>query len=165
MYAYLKTTFYNASGTNLGNKTVSYDKYSVTKHNEQLSFSDYTVPAGTAYLVFEAKNDDSLAGIHPSMRQFVLKVKDSTKPTYIVTAPVTTPNKYKVGTKIRYQVTFSEPVNVTSAGYIKFKVGTQEFNTNSTYAGQAQMEQYFIMILHCQIPQLLGITWQLQLQD
>ena len=137
MWAYLKTTFYNGSGANIGNKTVNYDSYSVTKHNEQLSFSDYTVPRGTTYLVFEAKSDDSLSGYHPSFRQFVLKVKDSTAPTYIVTSPVTSPNKYKVGTTIRYQVQFTEPVNVATKGYIKFKVGTQEFNTHSIYTGQS----------------------------
>ncbi|HOJ11589.1 MAG TPA: Ig-like domain repeat protein, partial [Clostridiales bacterium] len=141
MWAYLKTTFYSASNTYLGEKIVEYGKYKTGNHNEKLSFTDYTVPKGTKYIIYQAKNDDSLSGYHPSMRNFVLTVKDTTAPTYIATIPVTQPAKYKMGTKIRYKVQFTEPVNVISQGYIKFKISTQEFNTSSntncTYAGQS----------------------------
>lgn len=141
MWAYLKANFYNGSGGKIGEKVIEYGKYKVGAHNEQLSFNDYTVPKGTAYIIYEAKNDDSLSGYHPSMRQFVLMVKDTKAPVYIATIPETVPAKYKMGTKIRYKVQFTEAVNVTSQGFLKFKLGTQEFNTtsntNCTYAGQS----------------------------
>lgn len=136
MNAYVKATFYNASNVSTGSNSATYDTYKISTHNELVSFSDYTVPAGTTSLLFTAKNDDSLVGTYPSFRKFSLTVSDVVAPTYVSITPVTTPAKFKVGSVIRYRVTFSEPVTVTTQGALKYKVGTQSF-TNGAYATQS----------------------------
>jgi len=140
--AYVKTNFCNVSGGSTGSNSASNDKSGdqlVKLINDDAKY-DILVPVGTKYIDYEISNYTG-KWTFPSAWGFSLIVKDEVAPTYIATIPVTSPAKYKVGTKIRYQVEFTEPVNVTSQGYVKFKVGTQEFNTtsntNSTYAGQS----------------------------
>ena len=125
----------NSSSSEIMNKLTEYSDYKVKKHNEKVSTSTYKVPANTYYLEFYAKNEDSLAANPPSMRLFVMKLVDSVAPSYVNGYSRTSPGKYKKGTTISYAIRFTEPVNVSSAGTITYKIGSQSFT--GTYTGQS----------------------------
>ena len=107
MTASLTVTFYDQNDSVLDSKKVSYKKYKVAHHNENLSFSDYTVPAGAAYMRLTAVNDNSLT-LGPSMRNFSLTLTDIKAPAVTgISSPAKT---FKAGEQVPIVVTFSEPV-------------------------------------------------------
>ena len=65
MWAHLKLEFYTKSGVRIGSDTdenapiAKYEAYSWGNHNVDLKIENYTVPAGTGYIIYEAKNDDN----------------------------------------------------------------------------------------------------------
>ncbi len=130
-------TYYNSSGTKISSKSASVDKYYSTGGWKNTLTIDYTkVPAGTYKIKIGIYSYNSLT-VDMEVKNIKVYLKDTTAPQYAVTSPVTSPAKYKLGTTIRYQVVFSEPVNVSSSGYLNFKVGSQTINSKSVYAGQS----------------------------
>ena len=113
MTANLYVKFYDKDGNQLDAKQVNYKKYKVTRHNETLSFSGYTVPAGTTRLRLEADNDNSLTA-GPSMRQFSLTLTDVKAP--VVTGISAPSGTFKAGEQVPIVVNFSEPIVQGAAG-------------------------------------------------
>lgn len=135
--ANITLTYYNASGTKLSSAKKSVDEYYSTGGYKNTLTINYTkVPAGTSYIKLSIYSHNSLT-YDMKVKNIKVYLKDTAEPQYSVCAPVTSPAKYKLGTTIRYQVTLSEPVNVSSAGYLNFKVGSQDVNSKSVYAGQS----------------------------
>lgn len=134
----LTFTYYNSSGSKISSKqAIIDDKYYSTGGWKNSLKIDWTkVPANTAKIRISYYCSNSLT-VDPAVKNIKIYLKDATAPAYSVCAPVTSPAKYKLGTTIRYQVKFSEPVNVTSSGYLNFKVGSQTINSQSKYAGQS----------------------------
>lgn len=134
----LTFTYYNSSGGKISStQKIIDDEYFSTggwKHSLKINWTK--VPANTAKIRVSYYCSNSLT-VDPAVKNIKIYLKDTTAPVYSVCAPVTSPAKYKMGTKIRYQVVFSEPVNVSSSGYLNFKVGSQEINSKSVYAGQS----------------------------
>ncbi|MGN0179674.1 MAG: hypothetical protein ACI4DY_09590, partial [Monoglobaceae bacterium] len=135
--ANITLTYYNASGTQISQSKASVDKYYSTGGYKNTLTINYTnVPAGTTRIRLGIYSHNSLT-YDMKVKNIKVYLKDETAPVYAVCAPVTTPAKYKLGTKIRYQVKFTEPVNISNAGYLNFKVGSQEIGSKSTYVSQS----------------------------
>lgn len=134
--AYLKVTCYNGSTELVSYEDGVYGKYSVAHHRRTFKIVDKPIPANTTHIRYYSYNHIGTSG-DLEMNSYYMEINDRVAPTYIAAVPVTSPAKYKVGTKIRYQVMFSEAVVPVNTGHVKFKVGTQEFTTNSIYTGQS----------------------------
>ena len=135
--ANLTFEFYNSSGSKISSKSASVDKYYSTGGYKNTLTIDYTkVPAGTAKIRFKIYSHNSLT-YDMKVKNIKVYLKDESAPQYVVCAPVTSPAKYKMGTTIRYQVTFSEPVNIIGAGSLNFRVGTEDVNGKSKYVSQS----------------------------
>lgn len=135
--ANIALTYYNASGTQISQSKASVNKYYSTGGYKNTLTINYTnVPSGTTRIRLGIYSHNSLT-YDMKVKNIKVYLKDETAPVYAVCAPVTAPAKYKMGTKIRYQVKFTEPVNVSNAGYLNFKVGSQEINSKSAYVSQS----------------------------